>query len=91
MFENLIMAELLKAQLNLGQRPDIFFYRDSNGFEIDLTLELQRRPNPIEIKAAFTFSPALTKKLRSFAELVPDALEPTLIYSGAPMGTPPRE
>lgn len=88
MFENLIVAELLKAQLNLGQRPDLFFYRDSNGFEIDIILEQQRLPKPIEIKAALTFSPALTKNLRSFAELVPDALEPALIYSGAPMGTP---
>lgn len=82
------MAELLKAQLNVGQRPDLFFYRDSNGFEIDIILEQQRRP-PLEIKAALTFSPALTKNLRSFAELVPDALAPTLIYSGAPMGSPP--
>lgn len=87
-FENLIVSEILKARLNAGLRPELFFYRDSNGFEIDLIIEHQRRPKPIEIKSALTFTPALTKNLRAFTQLVPDAWPPALIYSGEPMGSP---
>ena len=87
-FENLIVAEILKTRLNAGLRPNLFFFRDSNGFEIDLIIEEQRRPMPIEIKSALTFTPALTKNLRAFNAMVPDAHAPALIYAGDSMGVP---
>lgn len=87
-FENLIVAEILKTRLNAGLRPNLFFFRDSNGFEIDLIIEDQRHPMPIEIKSALTFTPALTKNLRAFNAMVPDAHAPALIYAGDSMGVP---
>lgn len=85
-YENYVISEFLKAQLNQGETPNLFFFRDSNGFEIDLILEQQRHPRPIEIKSAYTYNPDMVKNLRSFSALVPDSSAPTLIYAGQNMG-----
>lgn len=85
-YENYIVSEFLKTQLNMGETPDLFYFRDSNGFEIDLILEKRRCPVPIEIKSAFTYSPDMCKNLHRFAELVSDCKHPALIYAGKPMG-----
>ncbi len=86
-YENYVVSEFLKSQLNRGETPDLYFFRDSNGFEIDLILEHQRVPKPMEIKSAFTYSPDMCKNLRVFAELVPESLPPVLVYAGKSMGT----
>ena len=86
-FENLIVSELIKAQLNKGQKPNFFFFRDSSGLEVDLIHEDGIVPRPIEIKSAITYTPALYKSLQKFCSLEPTAVEPTLIYGGADMGT----
>jgi hypothetical protein len=59
------------------------FYRDSNGLEVDVILERQRIPSPIEIKASQTFSGDFAKNLGRFKELVPDSGEASVIYGGA--------
>lgn len=85
-YENFVISEFLKTQLNKGQKPELYFFRDSNGFEIDLILEQNRRPKPIEIKSAYTYNPDMCKNLHRFAELVPDVLPPALVYAGQTMG-----
>ncbi|MBR1979609.1 MAG: ATP-binding protein [Akkermansia sp.] len=85
-YENYVISEFLKTQLNKGETPDLFFFRDSNGFEIDLILEQQRLPKPIEIKSAYTYNADMGKNLRTFAELVLNSKTPVLIYAGQPMG-----
>ena len=86
-FENLVVSEVLKAQRNNGLQPNLFFYRDSSGLEVDLILEEQLQPHPIEIKSAQTFNPALYKNLLRFMELAPGASSPALVYGGEDMGT----
>lgn len=86
-FENLIVSEVLKAQRNNGQQPEMFFYRDSSGLEVDLILENLLIPRPIEIKSAQTFNPALYKNLLRFMKLDPGASSPVLVYGGREMGT----
>lgn len=85
-YENYVIAEFLKNRLNKGSSPDLYFFRDSNGFEIDLILEHQRVPHPIEIKSSYTYNPDMCKNLRMFTELVPESKSPTLIYAGKSMG-----
>lgn len=82
MFENVVVVELLKAQWNRGLKETLSFYRDSSGREVDVILERQRRPCPIEVKAARTFSPDLARTLHEFQTLVPDSSEPHVIYGG---------
>ena len=85
-YENYVVSEFLKNQLNKGTTPDLYFFRDSNGFELDLILERQRVPQPVEIKSAYTYNPDMCKNLRTFTGLVPESQSPTLIYAGKSMG-----
>lgn len=86
-YENLIVSEFLKTRLNAGLRPNLYFYRDAHGFEIDLILDIKRRPLPIEIKSAMTYTPALTKNLQQFYQnAATQALTPALVYSGENLG-----
>jgi len=39
LFENMAMMEALKQRYNRGMRSNIFFYRESNGNEVDLVAE----------------------------------------------------
>lgn len=85
-FENLIVSEMLKGQLNRGKKPNFFFYRDSSGLEVDLIQERTLDIQPIEIKSSITYSPALYKNLLKFMTLEPSATKPMLIYGGEDAG-----
>ncbi len=84
LFENMIVADLVKARTNAGRDPALFFVRDSKGFEVDALYAIGRDLRPMEIKSARTFDASLTKNLASFRKLVPDSATPTLIYDGEP-------
>ena len=43
LFENMIVIEALKARLNAGNAPDMYFFRDQRGFEIDMLLAVERK------------------------------------------------
>ncbi len=82
LFENMVVMEILKARLNAGKDPDLYFFRDSQGFEVDVLLASGGRLVPIEIKAAFTPGDDLCKGVRRFAALTAEAARPTVIYAG---------
>ena len=82
----MVVVEALKNRFNSGKRANLFFFRDTKGFEIDLILEEARCPRPIEIKSGMTFTPAMVKNIEKFSDFVPDALPPALIFAGADMG-----
>ena len=82
LFENMVIAEALKANLNSGRMPNLYFYRDAKGNEIDLVYKHQRKLKPVEIKAAMTFSPDMTKGFKPFAKRFPESLPGTVIYAG---------
>ncbi len=83
MFENMVVVELIKALWNRGKRDILSFYRDSNGCEVDVVLERQRIPLPIEIKASRTFSPDFLRTIRRFKDLAPAAGNGFVIYGGS--------
>lgn len=82
LFENLIVVEVMKHFLNRGHRPHLYLYRDSNGNEVDLVLQSGRQWVPVEIKSAATVKPDLFKGLFRFMDVVPDAVDPMLVYDG---------
>lgn len=53
-FENFILSELIKFRLNKGLQPNIYFWRNSKGVEIDCLVEKFDRLIPIEIKSGLT-------------------------------------
>lgn len=85
-FENMVVVEALKSRLNSGKSPELYFFRDTRGFEIDLILDEQRCPRPFEIKAGMSYTAGMTKALQQFSEKVATATQPTLLYSGPPIG-----
>jgi predicted AAA+ superfamily ATPase len=61
LYENFIMTEIVKGALNKGIRPEIYFYRDSHGNEVDLIIREKGLITPIEIKSGSTFSAGFVK------------------------------
>lgn len=82
LFENMVVMEALKTRLNAGKDPDLHFFRDSQGLEVDLLLASGRDLFPFEIKAAFTPGDNLFRSVRRFAELSKEAKRPAVIYAG---------
>jgi uncharacterized protein len=83
LFENMVVVEAKKYFLNQGLRPQMYFYRDSNGNEVDLILNVSAHCVPIEIKSASTLSAALFNGLDRFAAEIPSAQNPMLVYDGS--------
>lgn len=83
LYENLMILDVLKAHLNRGLRPDLFFYRDSLGNEVDLLVRQNQRLLPIEIKSSATFSSSFLKGIESFRATSSDCLEEAIVlYNG---------
>ena len=82
LFENMVVMEALKYRRHRGKRPNFYFYRDSNGREVDLVQ--QRGPDlyPIEIKAGQTINPDHFRGLKNFATVFPLPQGSALIYAG---------
>ena len=70
LFENLVILELLKTRLNRGLVPSLFFYRDTNGNEVDVIIKSGRRLVPVEIKSARTFTEEFLKGISGFRATV---------------------
>ncbi len=79
LFENMMVMEALKYRYNLGKRSNLYFYRSSDGNEVDLIMENGRNVTAIEIKAGATINPDFFKGLRNFQKTVGDQLS---VFSG---------
>ncbi|MDA0732335.1 MAG: ATP-binding protein [Bacteroidetes bacterium] len=53
-FENLVIGELMKRHLHIGKEPNLYFWRDNKGKEIDLIIDDGEFITPIEIKSGST-------------------------------------
>lgn len=62
-FETFIVMEVMKSFTNAGIEPPLYFYRDSDGKEIDLLIDMNGAVYPIEIKATATPSTKDTRNL----------------------------
>ena len=49
-FETFVIGEILKSYWHNGESPDVCFYRDSDGKEIDLLIYQDNKYYPVEIK-----------------------------------------
>ena len=81
-FENMVVIEALKARLNQGRDPELYFYRDNNRNEIDLIFRNHQDLIPIEIKSAMTWHESLSKSIRFFDNTFGSSEKGFLVYSG---------
>ncbi len=65
-FETFVIDEIIKSYFNAGKEPNIYYYRDTNGSEVDLLLYQDGVLYPIEIKK--TSSPNM-KDIKHFKTL----------------------
>lgn len=83
LFENLVIVDILKGALNRGIRPDVYFFRDSSGNEVDLLIRENGQLIPIEIKSAATFSPDFLRGIETFRSLAGGPVAPgAVLYAG---------
>ena len=77
LFENFVIMEAMKDRLNAGATAEMYFYRDSEGNEVDLLIPVGTKMHAIEIKAGATINPDYFKGLKTFA-----AHQPAVFASG---------
>jgi len=82
LFENMVVLEALKARYNSGKDPDLYFFRDNHGLEIDLVISSHRRLTPVEIKSSRTFSSDFTGNIERYRRTFPAVKPGAVIYSG---------
>ncbi len=80
LYENLVILEILKKYHNKGKRPDIFFYRDTHGNEVDLIIRKNRMLIPIEIKSAATFTKDFLLGIDRFSNTAGDMVEGGYVF-----------
>ena len=81
-FENLVVIEVLKQRYNSGYDASLYFFRDSNGNEIDLLCKTSNGLVGIEIKAASTWHGKFAEQLVRFATNNHPLHQSLVVYNG---------
>mgnify|MGYP003445809325 FL=1 len=86
-FENFVVIEALKTRLNLGLEPNLYFFRNSNGLEIDLILQEQNKLKLFEIKSGKSLNDEFCRNMKNFSakyneDILSTSTKGTVIYSG---------
>mgnify|MGYP006366168037 FL=1 len=86
-FENFVVIEALKTRLNLGLEPNLYFFRNSNGLEIDLILQEQNKLKLFEIKSGKSLNDEFCRNMKNFfakynEDIISTSTKGTVIYSG---------
>lgn len=81
-FENFVLAELLKNGWNEGVEPRIAFWRDSRGREIDFMVESEASLVAIEAKSGATITRDSFKGLNFWRQLTDDEQAPAVLIHG---------
>lgn len=98
LFENFIASEIVKAQVNVGRRKELYFFRDRPGLEVDFVIPVgdrelvlleakaSRTVTPDDARSAIRLGESMKKyKVHSFVVHLPDkSLQPlTALSPGA--------
>ncbi|RMH08540.1 MAG: ATP-binding protein [Nitrospirae bacterium] len=80
-FETWVASEILKARLHRGKPPNLFFFRDRKGMEVDLIVELGRMYLAVETKSSHTIAEDFFVGVRTFKELMETSPSPRRVKS----------
>jgi len=85
LFENFIISEYVKRKHHKNEKQtDLWFWRDSEGNEVDLLLQKPQGTEIVEIKSTQTIMPDLFKGLNYYSALEKEVkLTKTLVYAGS--------
>jgi predicted AAA+ superfamily ATPase len=82
LYENFVINELMKNCFNKRVQPDFYFFRDSNGNELDLLIEQAGQTKIFEIKSAKTINDTFFKGLNYYKALSTKKVKSHCIYGG---------
>ncbi len=83
LFENIVIADILKERYHNALRNNLYFYRDSKGNEIDLCYTRGHVLDLIEIKSGATIHNDFFKALQHFRKHFPEITgDNFLVYGG---------
>lgn len=85
LFENLVILEALKTRHNQGLKANLYFFRDTQGNEIDVFFASGAAYTGIEIKSASTWNSSFKKTLLRFSETTQQLAQACVIYTGSSM------
>ena len=69
LFENFVLAEMLKNRYNKGERSNLYYFRDSTGNEVDIVIDEGNKLIPVELKAGKTINSDYFKNLHYWEAL----------------------
>lgn len=81
-FENMAISELIKKQYNQARIPNINFYRERSGKEVDAMVKTADGLHLYEIKAGSTFKPEFIANMNYVSGVLPEKAQRTVIYDG---------
>lgn len=83
LFETMIISEIFKGFFNKGIRPNVYFFRDKTGHEVDLIIEKGASLKAIEIKFGKTINANFFDQLFYWQKaLKAEKTDLNLIYAG---------
>jgi hypothetical protein len=84
LFENFVISEVIKKKYHSGTQPSVYYWRESNGTEIDCIIEDgNNRLYAIELKGGETFNNDFLRNLKIFENLEKDiSVKSKVIYNG---------
>jgi len=82
-FESWVVAECLKARWHAGKEPNMYFWRDRSGHEVDILVDQGINAIPIEIKSGQTIAADFFHPLERWQDIAGDYAAPAaLVYGG---------
>lgn len=73
----------LRAIYNAGKDIGLYFYRDSNGNEVDILIKNKHKYDLLEVKSSQTFHPDFIKGITAFEKAFPELVgQKHIIYTG---------
>jgi uncharacterized protein len=81
-FESFVLSELLKIHWHQAIEPQLYFWRDSTGHEVDLIMERGGKPVAIEIKSGTTIAGDFYDGLKYWRQLAGSEAPAALFYGG---------
>lgn len=82
-FESWVVAEALKHRHHHGRTPDLYFWRDNHGLEVDLVFEHAGRLHAVECKSGATVAADWMAAVRRWQGVAgPGTAAPVLVHGG---------
>ena len=81
-FENYVIAEMMKREANQCKRDRLFYYREVQGLEVDILRHTGIDMDLYEIKFGKTYQSDYQKNMNTLSERLPGVKSRTVIYDG---------